>query len=163
MDELHFTPSRSASNPAKVKQPARGNNPNGREKAGNNNKTRNHPSPTPESTRNIQKSDTPGNPFYTPTRPIRNSAPCNKPRQTEEETVCWNCHDLRHRFRECSRPRGTFCYRCGEPDFTSRNCPKCQGNEKGGRESGPKHLHKTMSKARCAEMTKIKAQSFCPQ
>ena len=123
MDELHFTPSRSASHPARVKQVTNGNNPNGREKAANKNKTRNHPSPTPEFTRNTQEPDTPRNPFYTPTRPTRNSAPCDKPRQAEEETVCWNCHDLRHRFRECSRPRGTFCYRCGRPDFTSRNCP----------------------------------------
>ena len=98
IDELHFTPSLSASHPARVKQAVSGNNPNGHEKAGNKNKTRNHPSPTPESTRNTQEPDTPGNPFYTPTRPTRNSAACNKPRQPEEETVCWNCHDLRHWF-----------------------------------------------------------------
>ena len=133
VDELYFTPSRSTAHPARVKQATSGNNPNGREKAGNKNKTRNHPSSTAGSTKYTQEPDTPGNPFYTPTRPTRNSAPCNKPRQPEEETVCWNCHDLKHRFRECPKPRGTFCYRCGEPDFTSRNCPKCQGNEKGGR------------------------------
>lgn len=43
---------------------------------------------------------------------------------------CWNCSGP-HRFRSCPQPRSIFCYRCGEANVTSNDCPKCQGNAKG--------------------------------
>lgn len=41
-------------------------------------------------------------------------------------SVCWNCQSPRHLARECTVPQTrNYCYLCGEPNFTSRSCPKC--------------------------------------
>ncbi|XP_031333880.1 uncharacterized protein LOC116163889 [Photinus pyralis] len=41
------------------------------------------------------------------------------------EIVCWNCGLPNHTYTSCKAKRSTFCYRCGERDFLSTNCPKC--------------------------------------
>ncbi|KAL6419696.1 hypothetical protein ACFW04_011262 [Cataglyphis niger] len=39
---------------------------------------------------------------------------------------CWNCGG-QHRYSECSRPiRTPFCFRCGHPGITIRDCPQCR-------------------------------------
>lgn len=43
-----------------------------------------------------------------------------------EDLRCWNCDKQGHRAGSCPNPREKiYCYRCGRPDFTTRNCPKC--------------------------------------
>lgn len=51
---------------------------------------------------------------------------------TASMTICWNCNQSGHRFKKCEKPRQVFCFKCGNANFTSKNCPKCQKNGKGG-------------------------------
>lgn len=45
--------------------------------------------------------------------------------------ICFNCDENGHGFRDCpSEKRCLFCYRCGEKNVTSPNCPVCQENRK---------------------------------
>lgn len=37
---------------------------------------------------------------------------------------CWNCGG-NHRYSSCPRPRGTFCYGCGEAGVTLKECRRC--------------------------------------
>lgn len=41
--------------------------------------------------------------------------------------VCWNCNEKGHRFRKCTRPKKYFCFHCGKPNITARDC-ECQKN-----------------------------------
>lgn len=45
---------------------------------------------------------------------------------------CWNCGSTDHKFRNCRAERKRFCYRCGQPNVFSDNCPKCSKNGKKG-------------------------------
>lgn len=45
--------------------------------------------------------------------------------------VCFNCSEKGHGFRDCpSEQRLLFCYRCGEKNVTSPNCPACLENRR---------------------------------
>ena len=37
---------------------------------------------------------------------------------------CWNCGGD-HRYSRCTRNLKIFCFRCGEPGYTSDRCPHC--------------------------------------
>lgn len=41
---------------------------------------------------------------------------------------CWNCDQCGHRSADCTAAKRRHCYRCGKPNVTTRNCPKCSGN-----------------------------------
>lgn len=41
---------------------------------------------------------------------------------------CWNCSEVGHHAGNCKKPKRLHCYRCGHPDTTSKNCPKCSKN-----------------------------------
>lgn len=43
---------------------------------------------------------------------------------------CWNCGELGHLAIRCSRPPRKHCYKCGEPEVTVRNCPRCTLNSR---------------------------------
>lgn len=43
-------------------------------------------------------------------------------------STCWNCGQQGHLFYNCKLQSKTFCYRCGLPNVTMRNCPKCSKN-----------------------------------
>lgn len=45
--------------------------------------------------------------------------------------TCWNCHVKGHTFPNCSKDLSKFCYKCGNPNFTTKTCPKCSKNVKG--------------------------------
>lgn len=47
---------------------------------------------------------------------------------------CWNCGSTQHKFRNCRAEKKRFCYRCGQPNVFSDNCPKCAKNGKRGRQ-----------------------------
>lgn len=38
---------------------------------------------------------------------------------------CWNCGQLGHRSSQCRQTRTKHCFRCGHPNVTVVNCPKC--------------------------------------
>lgn len=40
------------------------------------------------------------------------------------EMQCWNCNISGHIAKNCEQPRKIYCYACGEPNFTTRSCPK---------------------------------------
>lgn len=42
--------------------------------------------------------------------------------------TCWNCNQTGHRFNQCTSVKRKHCYRCGQPNVTSKECPKCAGN-----------------------------------
>lgn len=39
--------------------------------------------------------------------------------------VCWNCRELGHLKRNCTRPFQQHCFRCGRQNVTTRSCPRC--------------------------------------
>lgn len=45
-----------------------------------------------------------------------------------KKTICWNCKRPNHTFKVCRQKRNMFCYKCGKPDVTSRDCDRCTGN-----------------------------------
>lgn len=50
-------------------------------------------------------------------------------REGRRVLTCWNCRTTGHSFQECrERRRGTFCYKCGEPDVITPQCQKCSEN-----------------------------------
>ena len=54
---------------------------------------------------------------------------------------CYNCNKVGHRFRECRAPRKLFCFKCGHPGTTSKDCPKCSKNVGGGvKKQGASHV-----------------------
>lgn len=39
---------------------------------------------------------------------------------------CWNCEELDHRYSDCRRPKyRLFCYGCGAPGVTLKECGNC--------------------------------------
>lgn len=38
---------------------------------------------------------------------------------------CWNCKVTGHRFSDCDKKRGKFCFSCGNPGVIKANCSKC--------------------------------------
>lgn len=40
----------------------------------------------------------------------------------------WNCGDAGHLSTRCSKPQRKYCYKCGQPEVTSRTCSKCNRN-----------------------------------
>lgn len=40
-------------------------------------------------------------------------------------TRCWNCKELNHSWRNCSKPLVIFCYGCGQPGVTAATCSRC--------------------------------------
>lgn len=45
------------------------------------------------------------------------------------KSVCWNCGLANHSFRNCLAPVKTkFCFKCGIPGVTIKECKKCSGN-----------------------------------
>ncbi|XP_055590229.1 uncharacterized protein LOC129742362 [Uranotaenia lowii] len=44
--------------------------------------------------------------------------------QESPELKCWNCETVGHIAKFCLEPRKIYCYACGKPNFTARNCPK---------------------------------------
>lgn len=43
--------------------------------------------------------------------------------------TCWNCRKEGHSFQSCPATRQKFCFRCGKPNVTVRNCSKCSPSE----------------------------------
>lgn len=43
--------------------------------------------------------------------------------------VCWNCRQPNHIFQHCVLKRKTFCFRCGSPNFKTKDCPNCSKND----------------------------------
>lgn len=37
-------------------------------------------------------------------------------------SICWNCKQSGHRFRQCSKPRRKFCFKCGRDNVASWEC-----------------------------------------
>lgn len=52
---------------------------------------------------------------------------------------CWHCRKTDHLAAECREPKSRFiCYRCGKPDATTRNCPRCNSQSRPLRPEKPK-------------------------
>lgn len=49
---------------------------------------------------------------------------------------CFNCKESGHLASRCTKPFRRHCFRCGEPNVTTRSCPICmhQGNESRGQQ-----------------------------
>lgn len=45
--------------------------------------------------------------------------------------TCWNCRELGHLKRDCTRPLQPHCFRCGRQNVTLRTCPRCSGTGNG--------------------------------
>lgn len=56
-----------------------------------------------------------------------------RPQNHSSNLICWNCQNSGHLNRDCPNPRKTHCYRCGTPNVTVRNCPKCGNSGNGPR------------------------------
>jgi len=54
-------------------------------------------------------------------------------RPQKPNLVCWNCQNTNHLNRDCPSPKKTHCFRCGTPNITVRNCPKCSYSGNGPR------------------------------
>lgn len=49
--------------------------------------------------------------------------------KSDLEPSCWNCGGTGHRFKKCDQPRrNRFCFKCGSPDVSINNCPRCRKN-----------------------------------
>lgn len=48
--------------------------------------------------------------------------------KTTYSSSCWNCCEPGHHFRQCQKPLKRFCFKCGNENVISRNCPKCSKN-----------------------------------
>lgn len=49
-------------------------------------------------------------------------------------SLCWNCRDTGHRFRQCKQPRRMFCYKCGHENVIATRCPNCTKNSGPGQQ-----------------------------
>lgn len=52
----------------------------------------------------------------------------NAPRSSNNSFVCWNCHEVGHVNRQCTKPKTIFCYRCGLSNVTTNSCRRCPKN-----------------------------------
>lgn len=43
---------------------------------------------------------------------------------------CWNCDQEGHMAMHCRQPRRKHCYKCGQPNVTTRTCKKCSLNSR---------------------------------
>ena len=43
---------------------------------------------------------------------------------------CFNCSEVGHSFRQCTKPKKVFCFRCGAPDVFTPQCTSCSSKEK---------------------------------
>jgi hypothetical protein len=63
-----------------------------------------------------------------------NSSPIPQQQQQQQtgqsdRQHCWNCHAPGHTYRNCPHPQmRIFCFKCGNPDVYSPNCPCGPGN-----------------------------------
>ncbi|XP_074033256.1 uncharacterized protein [Leptinotarsa decemlineata] len=55
---------------------------------------------------------------------------------------CYNCGQSGHNFRGCLTPRKKFCYRCGAPDVTSRECRCCSRSAGRQMRSSERYRHR---------------------
>jgi hypothetical protein len=44
---------------------------------------------------------------------------------SRNEGKCFNCEENGHRWKECSKPKRIFCYKCGTLGFFTKYC-NCQ-------------------------------------
>ncbi|XP_034247374.1 uncharacterized protein LOC117649074 [Thrips palmi] len=43
-----------------------------------------------------------------------------------KKMICWKCRGEGHSFSTCTKEqKGTFCYKCGKQEVTTKTCPKC--------------------------------------
>ncbi|XP_061993122.1 uncharacterized protein LOC133710955 [Rosa rugosa] len=56
--------------------------------------------------------------------PIRQVAPLR----------CFNCNEIGHTSRDCTRPRNFICFRCGQAGHYSRDCTQAQGRGLGNQQ-----------------------------
>lgn len=49
--------------------------------------------------------------------------------RSDGKIKCWNCNEQGHRYNDCLQLLSVHCFRCKKPEFTSRTCPNCSGNE----------------------------------
>lgn len=60
-------------------------------------------------------------------KPFKKENTNNSLEENRENTIrrstCWNCRKTGHWYPDCPEPRTTFCYVCGEPNCTLKNCP----------------------------------------
>lgn len=42
---------------------------------------------------------------------------------------CFNCNEVGHTFRFCTRPKSQSCYSCGQTGHIARECTQPQGNQ----------------------------------
>lgn len=45
------------------------------------------------------------------------------PTKSQSQTLCWNCNQLGHMWRECDKKKVIFCHICGHADTTAFRCP----------------------------------------
>lgn len=48
----------------------------------------------------------------------------NEKAETPTETLCWNCRDYGHFWKDCSNQKSIFCHVCGMVGKTTSTCPK---------------------------------------
>lgn len=41
-----------------------------------------------------------------------------------EMSLCWNCRQGGHMWRDCEQRKMIFCHICGHPDTTAYQCPQ---------------------------------------
>lgn len=46
-------------------------------------------------------------------------------KEKEVRAKCWNCNETGHRFRQCTKSRKTFCFRCGQQNTIASSCSHC--------------------------------------
>lgn len=45
-------------------------------------------------------------------------------RKSTEESLCWNCRETGHLWRDCDQRKMIFCHICGNPETTAYQCPQ---------------------------------------
>lgn len=49
--------------------------------------------------------------------------------ESNKDINCWNCSKGGHKFFDCKKPRvKRFCFKCGNPEQTTRTCRRCSKN-----------------------------------
>ena len=52
----------------------------------------------------------------------------HQPTTSRKPMTCWNCREIGHLSRECTKPRKIYCFRCGAQGVTTKSCPKCSSS-----------------------------------